>query len=167
MLAGDPKRWSPEHAAFIARGAAFLIGREVRLGSSSMSNAEERTRELAWRELCFPRFYFYDVLRGLHALLCWVERCDGRLPRAAIETVTTDLCDRFPDGVVRTGRQSYAGVGTRAPVPSGEWVRQEASHFPLLDATSTVGAPSPWLTRLWAETRATLIRAIEAGRVVG
>lgn len=167
MLRGDPSAWSAEQAAFVARAATFLMGRELRLGSSSRFNADERAREPAWRELCFPRFYFYDVLRGLAAIVRWAELCNGALPLAAIDAVTTDLCERFPDGVVQAGRQSYAGIGTRAPAANGEWIRREASTFPLLESTSTIGAPSPWLTRVWTETRASLIRSIDAGRVVG
>ena len=81
MLRGDPKVWSTDHAAFVAGAAAFLVGRKARLGSPSTLNAAERTREPAWRELCFPRFYFYDVLRGLHALARWSSCVTAGSPR--------------------------------------------------------------------------------------
>ncbi|MBC7977265.1 MAG: hypothetical protein H7138_19995, partial [Myxococcales bacterium] len=58
---------------FIDRGARFLIERRLTQGSPSVHNAEERAREPAWRQPCFPRFYFYDVLRGLAALVRWAE----------------------------------------------------------------------------------------------
>lgn len=122
--------------------------------------------EPAWREVCFLRLYVYDVLRGLAALVRWAEKTRSDLPSDAIATVTEDLCARFPDGVVTAGRRSYADRTTRAPDPYGVWTRQPTSTFALLDAVRVVGAPSPWLTRSWAETHAGLLRAIDEGRLV-
>ena len=45
-------------------------------------------------------------------------------------------------------------MSTRVREPaSNTWVREPASHFALLDATSQIGEPSPSLTRQWQETR--------------
>ena len=166
MLLGDPAAWSAEQVSFVDRAAGFLVGRELRRGSSSVHNAEERAMEPAWLQPCFPRFYFYDVLRGARALVRWAELREATLPLASVEAVATHLCEAFPDGIVRTQRQAHAGRQTWAQDAAGAWARQPASRFALLDVTSVPGEPSPWLTREWTETRQGLLRLLEAGRLV-
>lgn len=162
MLLGSLER---ERALFVDRAAAFLIERRLTLGSSTRHNAEERAREPVWRQLCFPRFYLYDVLRGLAALTRWCELREQAIPRAAIEPVIEHLLGSFPDGVVRLGRLAVEGVTTKALDPTGTWIRRPASRFALLDATSAVGSASPALTRQWAEVRRRLLRLHDAQRI--
>ena len=143
----------PEQRAFVDRAAQLLLARTLTQGSATVHNAEERTAAPAWLDLAFPRFYFYDVLRGLTALSRWAEP----IPTAAVASVLAELGTRFPDGVVRIGRQAHGGRTTilptadRSPSP-----RVPATTFPLLDATSVIGAPSEALTREWTQTRARL-----------
>lgn len=148
------------------RAATFLVGRELRLGSSSVHNAEERDAAPRWLLPCFPRFYFYDVLRGIAALVRYARATGHRLSAGSIAAVVEHLAAAYPDGIVRVQRQGFAGVGTRRPGEDGVWIRTpEASTFGLLQVTSEVGAPSPWLTRQWRETRRGLVELIEAGQV--
>lgn len=167
MVLGDPAGWSAERVAFVDRAAAFLVARELRKGSATVANAVERTREPQWLKPCFPRFYLYDVMRGASVLVRWAELRQATLPRAAIEPVVRHLAAAFPDGVVRLQRQSTDDIQTWWPDASGTWTRRPATRFPLLDATSAVGEPSPWATRQWAETRAGLTRLLDAGRLTG
>jgi hypothetical protein len=155
-----------ERAAFVDRAAAFLVERRLMLGSSSQHNAGERQREPAWRQLCFPRFYLYDVLRGLAALTRWSEQREQAIPLAAIEPAVEHLLGSFTDGVVRLGRLAVEGVTTKALGPTGTWTRQAASRFALFDATSAVGSASPALTRQWTEVRRRLLRLHDAGRIL-
>ncbi|HET9621120.1 MAG TPA: hypothetical protein VFP84_07130 [Kofleriaceae bacterium] len=154
------------HGAVAARAAQFLIGRALHRGSASVHNAEERAAAPAWRALTFPRFYFYDVLRGLAALVRWAEATGAALPAAAIAGVVDELCARFPDGVVTVGRQAFAHHTTITPerghTPAA---RVPATTFPLLDATSVIGAASPALTAQWAAARRGVIRLIDAGQI--
>ena len=165
MLLGEA--WSSEQRAFVDRAARFLIDRALIRGSQTVHNAEERDAEVTWRALAFPRFYFYDVLRGLAALVRWAETTEQMLPYAAIATVVEALVERSPDGVMRVERQAYAGRSTilptadRSPSP-----RAPASAFPLLDAVSVIGEPSEALTRQWSEARAGVLRLSRAGRLV-
>ncbi|HEX7838275.1 MAG TPA: hypothetical protein VF469_12460 [Kofleriaceae bacterium] len=155
-----------EHAAFVERAAGFLIERHLMLGSATRHNAEERVSQVAWQKPCFPRFYFYDVLRGLAALVRWAEIADRPVPLHAISGVVDHLLAKFPDGAIRRERLSYAGVGTWMFSPSGDWVRHTpAFRFPLLDATSALDQPCPFLTRQWSAARQGLLRLIERGRV--
>lgn len=152
---------------FVERAAAFLVERRLMNGSPSRHNAEERDAAPQWLLPCFPRFYFYDVLRGLAALVRWAETRDRTLPLDAVSGAVAHLAAAFPDGVVRLQRRAYAGTPTMAFV-DGAWVRgQPASTFPLLDATSAVGRPCPVLTRQWSAARRGLMRLAGAGRIAG
>jgi hypothetical protein len=165
MLLGDA--WSDARRAFVDRAARFLIERALVRGSPTVHNAEEREAEASWRSPAFPRFYFYDVLRGLAALVRWAEKTERALPQVAITAATFALVERAPDGVVRVERQAHAGRSTilptadRSPCPCAP-----ASTFPLLEAVSVVGEPSEALTRQWSEARAGLLRLARAGRLV-
>lgn len=162
MLLGTT--WSSKERAFVDRGASFLIERALVHGSPTVHNASERESAPAWQALTFPRFYMYDVLRGLAALVRWAERADTPLPRAAVKGVADELVTRFPDGVVRVERDGLAGYTTilptadRSPSP-----RAPASSFPLLAAVSVIGEPSEALTRQWSEARRALLRLESAG----
>ena len=165
MLLGSPAGWTAEHAAFVDRAAGFLIERRLMLGSHTVHNAEERDREPAWRAPCFPRFYLYDVLRGLDALARWAELTGHAVPVRAIAGVLDHLIATCGDGVVRRERLSYAGVGTWM-LSSAGWVRvASAPRFPLLEATSAVGEPCPYLTRQWTAARRRVFRLVDQGRV--
>ena len=166
MLLG-PESWTPSQVAFLERAADFLIAREVMLGSSSNHNSEERAAQAAWRLPCFPRFYFYDVVRGASALVHWAERSGRSLPVRAIAGVVEYMASAFPDGVVALGRRAYAGSNTIVQTAAGAWIRgQPASTFPLLESTSVVGAPCPFVTRQWSTTRRAILRLIETGQLV-
>jgi len=147
--------WTAAELAFLDRGAAFLIGRKLMHGSDTVHNAAERASAPEWLDLCFPRFYKYDVLRGLHALLAWSEATKNAVPRAAVADVLQHLERRHGDGAVRIERQAFAGAGTITQLPDGRWNhdRSPATHFPLLDAVSAIGAVSPYLSRQWTACR--------------
>lgn len=165
MLLGRPAAWTADRAAFVERAAGFLIERRLMLGSPTVHNAEERDRQPAWLLPCFPRFYFYDVLRGLDALARWAELTGRAVPLRAVAGVLNHLIATCGDGVVRRRRLSHAGVGTWMSSAAG-WVRVEAAlRFPLLDATSAVGEPCPYLTRQWTAARRAVLRLIDQGRV--
>lgn len=156
-----------EHRQFVARAADFLVGRALVRGSQTVHNASEREAAVAWTRLCFPRFYFYDVLRGLAALVRWAETSGAALPRAAVAGVVELLVARYPDGIVPVERNAHAGKTTilptldRAPSP-----RSPAASCALLDAVSVIGEPSAALTRQWTAARHGLLRLLDAGRLV-
>jgi hypothetical protein len=145
------------------RAAQLLISRELRHGSPTAHNAEEREAATRWTELAFPRFYFYDVLRGARALTRWAISHGRALPLAAITPVLEHLLATAADGVVHIGRVAWeGGKGTWSPVDN--WTeRQPASPAPI---SLPVGAASPTLTRHWAEVRRDVIALIDAGRAV-
>jgi hypothetical protein len=154
--------WTTDERIFVERAASFLIARKLTHGSASVFNAAERDAAPSWLEPCFPRFYLYDVLRGLSALVRWAELGVGSIPRDAVSSVIEHLIASFPDGVVRPRRRAYAGKMTFAQ-RDGVWARVPASTFPLLEVTSTLGEPSEALTRRWSTTRHALLRLIDEG----
>jgi len=165
MLLG---RWTPDQEAFLERVAGFLIERKLSLGSPTVHNAEEREAQTRWLSLCFPRFYFYDVLRGLAALVQWAELSGRSIPLRAVAGVIDHLIKAFPDGVIRLQREGFASCPTTMrKTAAGDWVRkQPTSRFPLLDATSAIGKPCAPLTRQWSAARRGLLQLLDAGRLV-
>ena len=150
--------WTTDEKAFLIKGARFLIERQLMHGSNTNYNASERESAKKWMKLCFPRFYLYDVLRGLNALLLWGEKTNQPIPREAYANVVASIEERFPDGKIRIERHSFEGVGTILPSPHGEWIRkQPATFFPLLIATSKIGEVSPFLSIQWANAKASLV----------
>ncbi len=151
VLKHTPRAWTAEEKAFLDRGAEFLISRELRLGSTTKHNASELESAKEWMKLCFPRFYFYDVLRGLSALTLWGEKTGGVVPHEAISVVVAELERKFPDGQVRVERRAYEGAGSLNQSASGEWARGKAELFPLLVRVSEVGLVSPLLKGVWSK----------------
>ena len=160
VLRYSPRGWTPQDRRFLDGAAHFLIERKLMLGSATRHNAEERESALSWTKLCFPRFYFYDVLRGLTALLTWSQMTGAEVPLAALQGAARHLQEEFGAGDVRIGRTCYDGTRTRLQQPDGTWVRADATFFPLLQAVSRVGDVSPFLTREWGRARAMVGRAL-------
>jgi hypothetical protein len=155
---------SDAEKGFLDRGAQCLLRRELRLGSASKYNADEKHDEGDWLKLCFPRFYFYDVLRGLSFILKWAEARNRSIPESAITTVVDHLRSSYPDGQIRMERQSFEEAFTWVISHTGEFQKREpASHFPLLDEVSAVGSVSPYLTAEWAEAEARMDRLRSRG----
>jgi len=148
VLLCTDRPYTPQEIDFLDRAAQFLIDRQLMKGSHTVTNAEERLDEPKWLKPCLPRFYLYDVIRGLMALLRWAEIRQKLIPRDAIAPVMDYLSDHFPDGQIRLERLSYAGVGSLNR-DGGDWKRGEAALFPLLEEVSQVGHVSPVLTRDW------------------
>ncbi len=154
VLLHTQRPWTSEEKVFLDKAAQFLMERKLMLGSSTVHNSSERKSAEQWTKLCFPRFYLYDVLRGLNALALWAEKTNQTLPREAVFDAMTFLSREFPDGSVKLGRRSYENVGTILPSPSGEWIRkQPATFFPLLEKVSEIGTISPFLSKQWLETK--------------
>ena len=153
---------------FLERAAGFLIERGLTRGSSTRHNAEERRSAETWSELTFPRFYFYDVLRGLAALVGWAHSRRRSLPWSSLSAAVEGLVERFPDGNVAIQRRGFAGRMTRVRTPDGGWARREpASEFPLLTASSRVGEVSTWLSRQWRQTSGQLLDLADLGLIAG
>lgn len=148
VLFHTPRPFTAAEEGFVDRGAAYILERRLwRSVSRGGAPMDER-----FAQLCFPRFYLYDLLRGLAWLARWAEARDRSLPREAVREAV-DLIERqVHDGALAPARRAIEGVTTLRRAPDGTWRRGEpASTFPLLDAVSAPGVPSPYLARAWAE----------------
>ncbi len=167
LVLHSPKGWSEAEENFVSQGAKFLMSRKLKNGSQSMHNASERVSAELWTKLCFPRFYFYDVLRGLCALLAWSEKTGEVIPVDCIRDVVSALDARFPNGDVRCERLSFDGTTTLLPTSTGEWIRrQPATLFPLLEKVSKVGEVSPFLSQQWARAKVLLTKSEKSREIL-
>ena len=165
ILLYTPRGWTKEEKIFLDKGAQFLIKRKLMLGSETKHNSAERVSAREWMNLCFPRFYLYDVLRGLNALLLWSEKTGNSIPCDSIKNVVESLETRFADGDVKPQRHSFDGVGTILESPSGEWTRgHSATFFPLLEKASQINVPSPFLSKQWKDCQKILARSENAAQ---
>jgi hypothetical protein len=154
VLLCTPRQWTPEEKEFLNKGASFLMGRGLMRGSSTVHNASEQKSAADWVKLCFPRFYLYDILRGLNALSLWAEKTGGSIPQDTISEVVLLLEKKTAEGQLKNERHSFAGTGSLTPLASGGSLRkQPASFFPLLEKVSQIGEVSSFLSKQWAEAR--------------
>jgi hypothetical protein len=153
VLLGTDRAFTSEETRFLDRGAQYLIERRL---WRSVSRGGAVIDE-AWGKLCFPRFYFYDLLRALTFLVRYAKRLDRPLPLGAMEEGLRIIRNQAKDGELAPGRRAFEGTKTRWLAEDGIWRRgdsaREAGSFPLLEAVSVVGAPSPFLSRDFEEVR--------------
>lgn len=154
VLLNTNRAWTVEESNFLNLSAKFLMKRHLTLGSDTKHNASERESAKLWLQPCFPRFYLYDALRGLSALLKWSQATKQTIDPESIRAVVVYYSNRFPDGKIKNERQSFANVSTIAQSTDCEWLRrQPATFFPLLLKVSEVGVESPYLSKQWAEIK--------------
>ncbi len=144
------RAWTNEEKLFLDKAANFLIARKLRLGSATKFNSGERESAKDWVKLCFPRFYFYDILRGLNALSIWAEKTKQALPQEATSEVIDLISKKFSEGSLRVERQAFKGTTSINQDADGKWIGgQPAGHFLLFDKVSRVGEVSPFLSDQW------------------
>ena len=118
-----------------------------------------------WMIPCFPRFYKYDVLRGLRFLTHWSERCHERIAWDAISEVVTSL-DQWFGGTghePEPRRETRRGQWTLVPTEHA-WKRTESAEtFPLLEAVVERGVATCILHEEWVDV---LTRLAAPGAVV-
>lgn len=125
------REYTGAEAEFLDEGARYLI--EHRLVCSKKDGTVINGE---WLKPFFPRFFEYDILRGMYFLVEWSRRRRKVLPGDLIE-----------EGLQRIG--GYTGksgvvIGRHVNDESGGW---NGSSFPLLQSVSQVGKESPYLTR--------------------
>ena len=125
------RKYTVAEQRFLDEGARYLI--EHRLvcpkGGGNVINE-------AWLKPLFPRFFEYDILRGMYFLVEWSGRSGRPLPVEVIRNGLDVLRSHIgPDGVA---------IGRRVNDRTGGW---QGPTFPLMDSVGTVGTVSPYLSR--------------------
>ena len=137
---------------FLDRGAEYLISRRL-----ALRLRDGRPMAEGFLRVGFPRFYDYDVLRGLSFLLDWSRRRRKFVPREAAAASLSALAARFPAGRVRLEKDFLPGSTTLRGDASENWTSgHPVDIFPLLESVRRVGSESEVLTRRWAEARSVL-----------
>jgi hypothetical protein len=142
LVAIDSNLLSEEELAFLDNGVTYLIERNL--------FRSKRTGEVVdptWLEPAFPRFYFYDVLRGLTLVTRWALKRSCKLPQAAIAEAMHALNDQITrDGFVPR-RSNVQERKTIIRTDAGHEKDHPVTSFPLLEAVDQVGQPSLHLTQ--------------------
>lgn len=137
---------SASEVSCLDRGAQYLLERKLHCRKNSDQVIDQNFLQLA-----FPRFYHYDILRGLSFIVAWAKKLSRPLPVAQISEVILLIDGKFPDGHLKVERQVFTNCQSRFPGEAGEaWHKGEATSFPLLEAVSQIGEDSPFLTAKWA-----------------
>lgn len=143
------------------RGAEYLLKRHlVRSLSQNMRIIDD-----AWLVPAFPRFYEYDVLRGLRYVVRWAEARRKPLPLHAIAEVFESLSTWFQDGQTPPRRAASTEKSTLRCNDEGEWGRGPAQLFPLLDAITAPAVALDFLRAEWLGVVEGLERLTDAGLI--
>ena len=137
LLRFTRREFTVQEKAFLDNGARYLI--EHRL---CRVKGREDFIDPEWLKPIFPRFFEYDVLRGMSYLVAWAERRQQPVPREVLREGLRLLEGWIYEGRVRIGTQVF-----------GEGGRWESDTFPLLDVVGSVGTISPYLYREYAKIR--------------
>ncbi|MBI5247442.1 MAG: hypothetical protein HY923_09685 [Elusimicrobia bacterium] len=148
--AGRPLTPGEEH--FVDLGAEYLLERKLafRRRDGQLMNPD-------FLNIGFPRFYDYDILRGLAFLSEWARLRRRRVPRRAVGWAFDSMEDRFPDARVRIEKEGLVATeDTLSQGKDGNWFRGKTSSFTLLDSVRKVGSPCEPLTRQWENIKKNL-----------
>lgn len=131
ILWNTNREFTEQEAIFLDQGARYLI--EHRLVCSKQHG---HIIDMEWLKPCFPRFFEYDILRGMSFLAEWSRRRNKPLPTDLLNEGMLLLDSYIEAGSLRIGRQVFDAQG-----PWG------GHTFELLEAVSRIGDVSPYLTK--------------------
>jgi hypothetical protein len=123
-------------------GAQYLLNHAVYKSSTGRLITE------AWLHLSFPRYYDYDVLRGLSFLAEWAAVFGKKLPHDIVADCMRQIEPALDEsGLIRITEDKIAVEGSLVQNGSvWEW-KEKASRFPALDMFGKVGMASLPLSR--------------------
>jgi hypothetical protein len=138
-------------------GAAEYLQRR----SLCRSLRKQRVADPTWLMPHFPRFYDYDILRGLSYLAAWSQRRDRSLDADAIRDSVLGIDRFFADGspVFR----DHLKIRTLRHQAAGEWERQPAASTALIDLTADPAIGRTRLLAHWSLARPVLVERAGTG----
>lgn len=126
ILRYTDRPFTEQEKEFLDEGARYLIEHRL-VCSKSSGNVINKE----WLKPCFPRFFEYDLLRGLSFLTEWSRKRGKPLPDGFAEEALARLAPYLDGTKVRIGRQVWDA--------DGEW---GGETFALLEALPGVGEVS-------------------------
>ncbi len=161
MMCAEQTGLSVEEDIFLDKAAAYVIDHRL---------IHKLTGELMdpdFLKLQFPRYYSYDLLRGLHFIVRWHNyRKMGEANSANANITSAEdviaygiviLQSKLKEGMLCVERSDLLGVRTRNRDAMDEWtIRAPASRFQLLDEVGAIGSSSIFLTQQFEQTRTLL-----------
>jgi len=149
VLFNTQRDLSEQEVSFLNSGAKYLIERKLfrRRSTNEVIDPD-------WLKLTFPRFYFYDMLRGLHFLVHWADQFNTQLPIASIQETVVLLDEYFPTGIVYVQRAAWAGQNSHwYDAETNAWIKGKAASYGLLESVSKIGSVSDNLTESWRNAK--------------
>ncbi len=164
VLRCTPRAFTAIEHKFLDDGARYLLDRHL----CRSPRRDWQLIDATWLEPVFPRYYNYDVLRGLAFVTEWAEITRQKLAVTPLREAMTAVVDRLdPAGCVVVGRDEISVAKTNTPVDDLVWPwGAAAATFPLLSELSVVGRPSQVLTRQWYDVLDRLERLGRTGLLV-
>lgn len=142
MMCAESGGLSAEEEAFLDNAANYVIKHRL----VHKSNGELMDPDFL--KLQFPRFYSYDILRGLSFISRWRSYRKTSIADGVMDYGIKILQDKLCEGTLKIERSDLIGSRTKNLDQSGEWtVVEPASMFPLLSDVNAIGSQSVFLTQ--------------------
>jgi hypothetical protein len=154
LLAFGKSRLARGDLDTLQRGANYLLARKLFKSLSKQDTVIDKD----FLQLTFPRFYDYDILRGLSFVIAHANLAETSLNWRDIKQAFELIAAKLTNGYLPVERQFFADKTTLAKDVDGIWRRgRPVSVFPLLVETGELGKPSMFLTKKFASTIESLI----------
>ena len=139
ILSCAPGGLTEDEITFLDDGAQYLIKHRL-VFSTSGQLMDER-----FLKLQFPRFYSYDILRGLSLLTKWRKLRNKSDADEVIDYGRGLLIQKFPNKILKIEKNDFKISKTLMISSDDDWVWSDAKTFPLLDDVSRIGLESKYL----------------------
>ncbi len=142
LVAFDTNLLTEEELLFLDQGVEYLLERKM--------FRSKRTNEVIdqkWLQPAFPRFYFYDVLRGLTLVTKWALKRSRKISRDAISEALEHLATHVTAAGFVPKQSNVKEYKTLILTEGGHERGHPAKSFDLLDAVDRPGEPSLALTQ--------------------
>jgi hypothetical protein len=129
------KDLNEEEKDFLDKGAEYLINKKI------FRNSKDEIIDKNWLQAFFPRFYEFDILRGLSFLTEWALLRNKDLPIDSIYETLEILDSKIEDNLLKQGDMYFL------------YYRQTNKLFPLLEYfNNSKNLGNIYLSKQWYKT---------------
>lgn len=147
ILMRAEKGLTEEEKDFLDKGAKYLIKHRLAYKTNGTIMDE------SFFQLQFPRFYSYDILRGLTFLVNWRKIRNKDDADEIIEFGYNLIKKKLSNNMLKIERSDFKNEQTLMLSESGNWIWQQASTFPLLDYLDELGKDSVFLSNIFRKLK--------------